>query len=206
MSTISTLTQLQQLRAGDRIKYHGVRWDVKDYSTYDDPVGYKTSEWLVRSPRGKEYYLLREVDTHNPETRVNWYLAEEITHPKIFQPDSKENIVPRLWQDMQGQREPYPELQSFDRVHYFESQTRGSYEGDEGNTNRITWDYWDRVHYWNLAFEAWPNRELHIYLTKVVKPEEFYVLEKGAIKQNFVAQLIIAISLLFVGILLLIFG
>lgn len=213
MSTISTLTKLQQLRPGDHLKYHGVQWDVKDYSTYDDSYGYETAEWLLRSRHGTEYYLLREVDPQNPETLVNWYLAEEVQEPKIFQPDSQENIVPGLWQDMQEQREPYPELQSLGRVYFFESQTWGSYEGEERNT-RITWDYWDRMHHWNLALEAWPNRELNVYLTKMVKPEDFYDIEIGAVKQKsglgkFLAanyQVLLAFSMLCVGILMMIFG
>lgn len=179
MSTISTQTQLQQLRPGDRVKYHGVQWDVKDYSTYDDPYGYQTAEWLLRSPKGTEYYLLREVDeviaapavqrrenddSQNPETLVNWYLADEV-RPQIFLPDSRENIVPTLWQDMQGQKEPYLELQLFSKVYYFESKTQGRFEGDEVKTSRITWDYWDKDHHLNLALEAWPNRELHVYST-----------------------------------------
>lgn len=84
MPTIATQTQLQQLRPGDHLKYHGVQWDVKDYSTYDDPQGYETAEWLLRSQTGKEYYLLREVDPQNSESLVNWYLAEKLAYPSIF--------------------------------------------------------------------------------------------------------------------------
>lgn len=122
MSTIVTATQLQQLRPRDRIKYHGIQWSVKDYSTYDDPDGYETAEWLLLSPKGIEYYLLLEVDPQNPETLVNWYLADEV-RSQICLLDSGENIVPTLWQDIQGQKEPYPELQLFSRVYYFESKT-----------------------------------------------------------------------------------
>ncbi len=46
MPTITTQTQLQQLRLGDRVKYHGVQWDVKDYSTYNDPQGVDVSRLL----------------------------------------------------------------------------------------------------------------------------------------------------------------
>ena len=56
----TTGTRLQELRPGDRVKYYGRQWDVKDYSTYHDNLQrYETTEWLLRSPIGKEYYLLR---------------------------------------------------------------------------------------------------------------------------------------------------
>ena len=211
---LSTQTQLQLLRPGDRLKYHGVKWDVKDYSTYDDAYGYQTAEWLLSAPKGTEYYLLREVDSQNPETLVNWYLADEV-RPQIFLPDSRENIVPTLWQDMQGQKEPYPELQLFCLVYYFESKTQGSFEGDEVKTSRITWDYWDKDHHRNLALEAWPtNQELHVYSTKVVEPEEFSDIEKGVVQPEssqasssaICSQRILAFSILVAGILMMIFG
>ncbi len=215
MYTISTQIQLHQLCPGDRLKYHGVQWDVKDFSTYDDPYGYQVAEWLLRSPKGTEYYLLREVDSQNPETLVKsiWYLANEV-RPQIFLPDSGENIVPTLWQDMQGQKEPYLELQLFSKVYYFESKTQGSYQGDEVKTDRITWDYWDKDHHLNLALEAWPNQELHVYSSKVVEPEEFSEIEKGVVQpessqgssSSIGCSVLLALSMLGVGILMIIFG
>ena len=210
MSTIVTLSQLQQLRPGDRLKYHGVQWDVKDYSTYDDPHGYKTAEWLLLSPKGIESYLLREVDPQNPETVVNWYLADEV-RSQICLPNSGEHIS-TLWQDIQGQKTPYPELQLFSDVYYFESKTQGSYEGDEEKTSRITWDYWDKDHRQNLAIEAWPDRELHVYLTKPIRYEEFSDIEKVVVPEysqvsaGIWGQAVIAFSMLIVGVLIMIFG
>ncbi len=62
MLSASNQGQLLQLRPGDRLNYHGVQWQVKDYSTYVDPNGYETTEWLLQSKAGAEYYLLRELD------------------------------------------------------------------------------------------------------------------------------------------------
>lgn len=213
MLSITTQTQLQQLRPGDRVKYYGVQWDIKDYSTYNDPQGYETAEWLMRSQTGKEYYLLREVDPQSPESLVNWYLAEELAYPSIFGSDSTSDLLINLWDNIQGQKTPYPKLQVFNRVYYFESQTQGSYVNNEGETSRITWDYWDAAHQWNLAIEAWLNRELHIYSAKLVKPEEFSILEKELITQEYhhvssssrVLQFLGAGCLIIVG-LLMMFG
>ena len=210
MLSVSNQAQLQQLRSGDHLKYHGVQWLVKNYSTYEDPNGYETTEWLLRSKAGAEYYLLREFDPKNPEGLVHWYLAEEIRNPRIYEPESFNNLTVRLWHDIQGQKKPYSELRALGRHFYFESQTQGTYEGKEGNTSRITWDYWDEAHQWNLAIEAWQNTERHVYLTKVVKPEEFSDIEKRGIV-NFplsfpIWEFIGACSLVGLGIFMLIFG
>ncbi len=209
MLSVSQEAQLQQLRSGDRVKYHGVQWQVKNYSTYEDSNGYETTEWLLRSPAGAESYLLREIDPQNPESLVHWYLAEEISNPKIFQPEVFKNLAVRLWHDMQGQQVPYPKLQALSRIYYFESQTEGTYDGKEGESSRITWDYWDKAHQWNLAIEAWPNGELHIYSTKVVRPEEFSEIDKGGVVKlsSFpIWEFLGAFCFLVGGILMLIFG
>lgn len=211
MPSITTQTQLQQLRPGDRLKYHGVQWNVKDCSTYHEPQGYETTEWLLRSQTGKEYYLLREVDPQDEESGVNWYLAEEVRFPHIYQPGSQYDLFVDLWSDMQGQNTPYPELQVFNRVYYFESQTQG-YEDNDRKT-RITWDYWDAAHQWNLAIEAWIDGSLAVYSTKLVKPEEFCEMITGFSQEyNQVSfssrawQFLGAWCLVIVGILMMIFG
>jgi hypothetical protein len=210
MLSVSNEAQLQQLRSGDRIKYRGVQWQVKNYSTYVDPKGYETTEWLLRSQAGAEYYLLREFDPKNPESLLHWYLAQEIPNPKIFEPESFNNLTARLWHDMQGNKTPYPELQALSRQFYFESQTEGTYEGKQGEKSRITWDYWDKAHQWNLALEAWANGELHIYSTKVVKPEEFSDINKSSgieIPSSFpIWEFLGACCFLLFGILMMIFG
>jgi hypothetical protein len=201
--------QLQQLRQGDRLNYHGVPWQVKNHSTYVDPKGYEITEWLLRSGTGTEYYLLREFDPENPEAVVQWYLSEEISNPKIFQPNLFTNLAGSLWQDIQSHKTPYPELQALSRCYYFESQTEGTYEGNQRETSRITWDYWDEPHQWNLALEAWANGELHIYSTKVVKPEEFSAIKKGlGIQAPSIPiwEIIGASGLLILGLVMLIFG
>lgn len=173
MRSINMSSQLEHLRTGTRLKYHGIEWRVADYSSYDDPSGYKTEEWLLKSKASKEYYLLREVDPQNPTSLVNWYIAEELRHPKIFLPNTLENATPNLWQAMHNQEMPYPILKMFGKPYYFESKTKGKYQDEDEVTSRITWDYWDINHQWNLALEAWKNGELHVYSTKLVKPQEF---------------------------------
>lgn len=173
----TTESELRQLRLGSRLMYHGVKWQVTDFSTYTDPHGYETEEWLLSSVLGKEYYLMREVDPSHPETPVHWYLAEEVQNFKIYEPGSTTEVGVTLAQDIQSHRTPYPSLQFYNRVYHFESQTEGTYESDDSNRNRITWDYWDDTHLWNLALEAWSHHKLAVYSTRAVQPADFTSLQ-----------------------------
>jgi Domain of unknown function (DUF4178) len=177
MADTLTGRQLQTLRGGDRISYYGVRWQVSDYSTYTDPKGYETEEWLLHSTTGKEYYLLRELDPAS--TGERWYIAEELLNPKILEPDTRADVLTSLAPAMRAAQTPYPRLQLFNRLYRFESTTEGTYESEEGPQNRITWDYWDEAHLWNLALEAWSDGKLVVYSTREVQPENFSELRQG---------------------------
>ncbi|MFB2933736.1 DUF4178 domain-containing protein [Aerosakkonemataceae cyanobacterium BLCC-F154] len=204
MRPINTSSQLEYLPTGTRLKYHGIEWQVADYSSYKDAYGYETEEWLLKSKVNKEYYLLRELDPHNRTSLVNWYIAEELRHPKIFLPETLENVTDRLWQAMQEQEMPYPELKMFDKSYYFESKTKGSYQDEDEVIPRTTWDYWDTNRQWNLALEAWQNRELHVYSTKVVNPQEFSQIITKSPQE--VRLLWLRLGLASVGIILLFVG
>ena len=174
-----TETQLRQLREGSRLKYHGVQWEIQDYSTYTDDNGYKTEEWLLRSSSGKEYYLMREIDPQYAETQVHWYLAEELRYPTLVDPQTYRDRLTTIGGDMRSHVSPYPELQLFNRVYTFESQTEGDYESDGKTRHRITWDYWDAAHLWNLALEAWSDGTLVVYSTREVQPSDFTEMQSS---------------------------
>jgi Domain of unknown function (DUF4178) len=180
MPSVFTQARLQRLRSGDRVTYAGMQWQVADYSTYKDAEGYETAEWLLRSPAGKEHYLLREVDPDNPDTLVNWYFSEEISLNQVSGIHPGDDIRYGLWQAMHDQQ-PYDQLRALGRTYVFESTTTGSYNGAEGDVSRTTWDYWDRDRTWNLALESWPDRSVRVYSTKSVAPEEFSDVERAAI-------------------------
>ncbi len=175
---------LPRLRAGDLVTYGGTQWEIKDFSTYDDANGYEMMEWLLQS-NNSSYYLLREIDHDNPETNVNWYLSEEIGVNRISGEHVGDNVQFALWESMYAHREPYPKLRALGRLYYFESQTEGTYKSEEDEESRTTWDYWDEPHLWNLAIEAWQDRELHVYSTKKVSPEDFAIAERSAKTQGF---------------------
>jgi hypothetical protein len=168
---------LTRLRAGDLVTYGGIEWQVDDFSTYDDAKGYEMMEWVIRSHNSSNY-LLREVDPENPETNINWYLSEEIGVNRISGEHVGDNMQFGLWDAMHNRQEPYPKLRAMGRLYYFESKTEGTYKSEGDRESRTTWDYWDEEHQWNLAIEAWQDRELHVYSTQKVSPEEFTIAEK----------------------------
>lgn len=181
---------LTRLRSGDRVTYGGTQWEVKDFSTYDDAHGYEMMEWLIQS-NSTSYYLLREVDPENPETKINWYLSEEIGINRISGEHVGDNIRFSLWEAMQNHQEPqepYLKLRAAGRLYYFDSQTEGTYKSEDGMESRTTWDYWDDEDLWNLAIEAWRDRELHVYSTKKVSPEDFKIAEKSVKSQSLVSS------------------
>ena len=67
-------------------------------------------------------------------------------------------------------------------------------------------------HRQNLAIEAWPHREMHVYSTKAIYCEEFSDIEKGVVPESsqvspdILGQAVVAFSMLVVGILIMIFG
>jgi Domain of unknown function (DUF4178) len=206
--------RLEQLRQGDRFQYSGVSWTVRDCSTYSDAKGYQTTEWLIESTSGNEYYLLREVDPENLKQSVEWYLAEELKKARIYVPGSATIITGNLWSAIQEDREPYPELQANMKTFIFESKTEGKYRSLDSDRSRITWDYWDSEHHWNLALEAWEDGSLEIYLTQKVQPEEFDNLQRGvdfpekSLSNSSLpsGQIIAALLCFGIGVLLMIFG
>lgn len=216
MYTVSIETQLHALRPGDRVRYSGVDWDIKDYSTYQDPQGYQTEEWLLVSSGGSEYYLLREYDPREEINSVTWYISNQLHNVSLYTPDFPKDPVQltTLWKEMQALSTPYPELKLFYKSYYFDSQTEGSYDSEGKTKSRITWDYWDKDHCVNLAIEAFPNLQLEIYSSKIVKPEEFSNIQKSVGSQSqllnvnpeLIIELIIALIFLSIGIFLMIFG
>lgn len=219
MPSVFTQAQLQQLRAGDRVTYGGVQWQVADYSSYDDDNGYATEEWLLKTTSARSYYLLREVDPDNSETMVNWYLSEEINGARVSGDNFSDNLQFTMWRVMREEEQPYPHLRALSREFYFESKTDGTYRADSGKASRTTWDYWDQEHLWNLAIEAWEDGEIHFYSTKKVNPEDFSEVQTDPKKANFTGsgkglnkaeqktlQLLMAWGLTIGGILLMLFG
>jgi hypothetical protein len=186
MPSVFTQTQLRQLRQGDRVTYADLQWDVFDFSTYTDPQGYETEEWELSANGRTKHYLLRELDSENPESSVNWYFSEEIKIEQVASEHPGDNLKFSLWRSMRDRELPQERLRALGRDYFFESGTAGNYAGVEtGKTSRTTWDYWDTDHLWNLAIEAWEDGGLYVYSTRKVDPSDFSEIENNAKAQNF---------------------
>ncbi len=137
MSSTLTETELRQLRTGDRLRYYGILWHIRDYSTYTSLQGYETEEWLLKSETAKAYYLLGEVDPASLEKSVTWYIAEELQNPTIVEPGSLRDLFPTLSEDIRSNKMPYSELQVFNRVYQFESRVKTEINVDSLITGTI---------------------------------------------------------------------
>jgi Domain of unknown function (DUF4178) len=208
MTSDIKIDRLEQLRKGNRFQYRGVTWVVRDCSSYRNAGGDRTTEWLIESTSGKSYYLLQEVHTENEEQLVEWYLAEPLKNPILSLPNS--TIVPLsdIRSAMQDDREPYPQLQANQKVFTFDSKTIGIYQDGDSKKSRITWDYWDSAHRWNLALEVWEKeKRIQVYLTQKVQPEKFSHFETQFLNNAWERwQFRLALVLFCCGFVLLIFG
>lgn len=223
---MATPSELQKLREGNRLRYDRVLWQVHSFSTYTDPWGYKTSEWLLRPDRkaeksqqkvAKALYLVREVDSASPD-QVNWYLSEELVNPVVMRPQSDANCVEEIQSMLRSQSEPFPDLKGFYRNYFFESETLGAYRNNGVQSQRRTLDYWDATHQWNLAFEYWiKDDRLLVYSARLVSSDDFSDLDwscqapSGYFLEDFFKDqdniyLIISVSLMIVGALFLLGG
>jgi hypothetical protein len=185
---------LSALQPDDAIRYAGITWQVEARSTYSDRQGYWTTEWLIASATRHQYFLLREAEDDSESDDITWYLAEELARVAIVDGDSEQLLPTQAFhRAMVDDQQPYSVLKVANRTYFFESATRGTYraEGEDAededaedaetepdHQERITWDYWDEPHTWNLALEAWPNGDLKLYNTREVEPDEFSLVDR----------------------------
>jgi hypothetical protein len=182
-----TLTDrtLRVLQPDDAIRYAGIAWQVEERSTYSDRQDYYMTEWSIASATRHQYFLLREAEIDSESDQVTWYLAEELGKVAIVNVELEQLLWgKKVHEAMVEDQQPYPVLKVANRTYFFESATRGTYVAEEEDAGsdrqeRITWDYWDEPHTWNLALEAWPNGDLKLYNTRAVQPEEFALIERS---------------------------
>ncbi|MBR8837673.1 MAG: DUF4178 domain-containing protein [Stigonema ocellatum SAG 48.90 = DSM 106950] len=195
--SVAHKTQLEELCPGDHVKYQGVEWGVQAYGTYKDPQGYQTQEWLLSSPDNQKRYLQKEYNPEIPKDPIHWYFSEEIVEAQVLEPGNSNNLIPSVWRDMQDKKTPQHELNALNRTYLFDFQTSGTYSDKDGTLPRITWDYWDKDHKWNLELEAFPDQELHVYSAQEVNPEIFSILASSQKVKTFpIGKAILATSMI----------
>ncbi|BAY23312.1 filamentous hemagglutinin outer membrane protein [Calothrix sp. NIES-2100] len=195
--SVAHKTQLEELHPGDHVKYEGVEWRVQAYGTYKDPQGYQTQEWLLSSSDNQKRYLQKEYNPEIPKDPIHWYFSEEIVEAQVLEPGNSNNLIPSVWRDMQDKKTPQHELNALNRTYLFDFQTSGTYSDQDGTLPRITWDYWDKDHKWNLELEAFPEQELHVYSAQEVNPEIFSILASSQKGKTFpIGKAILATSMI----------
>lgn len=169
--------ELEKLAVGDSIELSGVHWAVRELNLFQDPSGYRTSEWRIDSSRRGEFYLMVE---HDPaQAAPVWYLSERLSSPKILSPETGKNIYRRLQESFSTSTTPPAALTATDTTFYFESSSSGIFTSQGESQHRSTWEYWDKTHSRNLALEFWDDGNLLVYLARVIRPESVQSLRKG---------------------------
>jgi hypothetical protein len=168
---------LETLAVGDSFTFSGVQWAVRELNYFQDPSGYRTTEWRIASSRRGEYYLMVEYDPAQGMKPV-WYLSERLPSPKILHAETGKNIYRQLRESFATNVSPPAALCVNDTTFVFESSSSGRFQS-EGESHRTTWEYWDTTHTRNLALEFWAEGELLVYLARVISPDKIHDLRRG---------------------------
>lgn len=171
---------LERLAVGDSFAFSGVRWAVRELNLFQDPSGYRTTEWRIESSRRGEYYLMVE---HDPsQADPIWYLSERFAAPKLLAPEQGKNIYYQLKESFSANKIPPPALIANDMTFVFESSSSGQASWEGESLHRTTWEYWDKTHSRNLALEFWQNGDLLVYLARRIQVDRISDLQRGGAK------------------------
>ncbi len=156
----------------------------------------------------------------NQKPQIRWYVSTELRLEQVLVEPSGDDLRYSLWNSRQhhgNSLEPYPQLMALGELYYFDDETQGTYQGEDGSLKRCTWDYWNSDRSLNLALEFWTNDEVHVYSTTPVSPELFSDIETNEVANTMgvttVAQggerawqWVTAWSMVIVGVFLMLFG
>jgi hypothetical protein len=170
--------QLERLAVGDSFVFSGVRWAVRELNVFQDPSGYRATEWRIASARKGEYFLMREHDPAQPVDPV-WYLSERLVAPKLLSQETGKNLYVQLQKSFSTNKTPPLTLTVTDTNFIFESTSSGAFTSQGESQHRTTWEYWDKTHSRNLALEFWDDGNLLVYLARVIKPQQIQDIQTG---------------------------
>jgi hypothetical protein len=174
--------QLEKLAVDDSFVFSGVLWAVRELNVFQDPSGYRTTEWRIASSRKGEYFLMLEHDPAQPKGPV-WYLSERLPTPKLLSPETGKNLHGQLQESFSTTKTPPATLTVNDTFFIFESSSSGVFTSEGESQHRSTWEYWDKTHSRNLALEFWDDGNLLVYLARVIKPDQVQNIKTGGARQ-----------------------
>jgi hypothetical protein len=174
--------ELEKLGVDDSFLFSGVLWAVRELNVFQDPSGYRTTEWRIASSRKGEYFLMLE---HDPAQKAGpvWYLSERLATPKLLAPESGKNLYGKLQESFSTCTTPPATLTVNDTIFLYESRSSGVFTSQGESQHRTTWEYWDKTHSRNLALEFWDDGNLLVYLARIIKPEQIQDIRTGGAVQ-----------------------
>lgn len=167
------MTNLQDMRAGDWVRWGSIDWEVTERTLYRESADYQETQWELEGG-GDTRYLVMSVENKGGTSETAWVCTRQTGIGRIQRPEGGGWKNFREKDSMQA----VPPKVKFDGVDFtLEGETEGSAESDEGETvNKLTWDYYDATRKRNLAIEVWQCSDADYYEAydgQVVRPADF---------------------------------
>ena len=174
--------KLDDIKAGNVVRYMGVEWAASDKSVYRESADYVETEWTLNSDGQGEAFLLKSEEKTAQGLEEIWVF----TRAAVLSGVSYE-IAPGQWipfAELNMPANPPKTVKFYEEYFAFEGVTSGKDTDDEGDTvTKVTWDFYSADRSRNLAIEIWkePDRDYpEAYDGKIVDPASFEVLDKKA--------------------------
>lgn len=168
------MPKLEDLRAGDWLRWDSRDWEVTDRDTYRESSDYFETQWELQPTSGPTHYLVRSQEKKADGTEEVWVCTKQ-TAINGVQVEAKSGG----WRSLKGKDslDAAPTKVKFSGMEFtLDGQTEGRAEDDEGNTvDKLTWDYYDPGRTRNLAIEVWKEPDADYYEAydgRVVRPSD----------------------------------
>lgn len=191
------MTNLQDMRAGDWVRWGSIDWEVIDRTLYRESADYQEVQWELEGS-GDTRYLVMSTENKGGTPEVVWVCTRQTGINRIQRPREGGGWVNFREKDSMSAAPPKVK---FDGVDYsLEGETEGTAESDEGETvTKLTWDYYDASRKRNLAIEVWQCSDADYYEAydgQVVRSADFVRIppraRKGLPKGEALGSLVIA--------------
>lgn len=167
------MTKLEDLRAGDWVRWGSVDWEVTGRTVYRESADYQEVQWEIEGGYSTRY-LVMSTENKGGGTEVIWVCTQQTGIGRVQRPDGGGW---RSFREKDSMSAPPPKVRFGDTEYSLEGETQGRAVDDEGDeVNKLTWDYYDPSGKRNLAIEVWQCSDADYYEAYdglVVKPGEF---------------------------------
>jgi len=172
--------KLDEITAGNVVRYMGVEWGVSDKSVCRESSEYCEIEWTLHAFIQGDAYLLKSEEKKASGLEEIWVFTRATALSSVLYEEP-----PGQWRsfgELDMPSEPPKSVKFYNESFAFEGVTSGRAVDDEGDTvTKVTWDYYSPDRSRNLAIEIWkePDRDYpEAYDGKIVTPSAFEILDK----------------------------